>query len=256
MVVAGEHRPARVQPWRSPVGGHRLDQVRLADAFLHSAVGQHAGRVRRPRDSGRCVREAHLLEDDRVHEVVRAGPVVVVHVAVIGERALLAVLQGPQPHIVVAAEHREPAVRRGHLERVAGRGDVDLLARVAVQGASPCLAERAELDRVGGQVHRGERQRRRIDALAGRRCQRARELLVVEGGRTNARPRVDEDEPSSFFGGVHHVGESGAAVDPLRPDPAPENQLGTVVPEQPFRGLVDRGVESCLRHGCDPRRTR
>jgi hypothetical protein len=81
----------------------------------------------------------------------------------------------------------------------------------------PSASERAQLD-----GH--ERQGLRVDPVPGGGGERAGQPGVVEGRLAGARRRVDQHEPPA--GAVaHRVAETGASVDPPRPDLVADDQL-------------------------------
>jgi len=101
------------------------------------------------------------------------------------------------------------------------------------------LAERVELHGVPGQLDGHERQGLRIDLLPGSGGKRGGEPGVVEGRLAGAHRRVDQHEPLADAI-AHRVPETGASVDPLRPDLVADNELARAggSPEELLRGLV------------------
>ena len=101
------------------------------------------------------------------------------------------------------------------------------------------LAERVELHGVPGQLDGHERQGLRVDLLPGGGGQRGGEPGVVEGRLAGARRRVDQHEPPADAI-AHRVPETGASVDPLRPDLVADDELARAggSAEELLRGLV------------------
>src|SRR5215203_3409345 len=101
------------------------------------------------------------------------------------------------------------------------------------------LAERVELHGVPGQFDGHERQGLRVGLLPGGGGQRGGEQGVVEGRLAGARRRVDQHEPPA--GAIaHRVPETGASLDPLRPDLVADDELARAggSAEELLRGLV------------------
>jgi hypothetical protein len=101
------------------------------------------------------------------------------------------------------------------------------------------LAQRVKLHGVPGQLDGHERQGLRVDLLPGGGSKRAGEPGVVEGRLAGARRWVDQHEPPA--GAIaHRVPETGASVDPLRPDLVPDDELARAgrPAEQLLRGLI------------------
>ena len=86
------------------------------------------------------------------------------------------------------------------------------------------LAERVELHGVPGQLDGHERQGLRVDLVPGGGGQRGGEQGMVEGRLAGARRRVDQHEPPADAI-AHRVPETGASVDPLRPDLVADDEL-------------------------------
>jgi len=109
------------------------------------------------------------------------------------------------------------------------------------------LAERVELHSVPGQLDSHERQGVRVDLLPGGGGQRGGEPGVVEGRLAGARRRVDQHEPPADAI-AHRIPETGASVDPLRPDLVADDELARAggSAEELRRGLIVlSGAHSC-----------
>ena len=107
VLVPGVGVPLGVQHRGAAVGGPGLHQVGLPDVALVGPVRQHLRRVRRPGHRGRQVRQADLAQQGAVARAVRAGAVLVVGLAVGGQRPLAAVGQRARPQVVPPPGHRD-----------------------------------------------------------------------------------------------------------------------------------------------------
>ena len=110
VLVPGVGVPLGAQEGRAAVGGPGLHQVGLPDAALIGPMRQHLRRVGRPGHRGRQVRQAELAQQGAVARGVRAGAVLVVGLAVGGQRPLAAVGQRARPQVVPPPGHRDPPV--------------------------------------------------------------------------------------------------------------------------------------------------
>jgi hypothetical protein len=101
------------------------------------------------------------------------------------------------------------------------------------------LAKRVELHGVPGQLDGRERQGLRVDLLPGGGGKCGGEPDVVEGRLAGARRRGDQHEPPADAI-AHRVPETGASVDPLRPDLVAHDELARAggSAEELLRGLV------------------
>src|SRR2546429_5963419 len=101
------------------------------------------------------------------------------------------------------------------------------------------LAQRVKLHGVPGQLDGHERQGLRVDLLSGGGGKRGGEPSVVEGRLAGARRWVDQHEPPAIAI-AHRVPETGAFVDPLRPDLVADDELARAggPAEELLRGLV------------------
>ena len=107
LLVPGVGVSLGAQQGRATVGWSGLQEVGLPDATLIGPMCQHLRRVGRPGHRGRQIRQAELAQQGAVACGVRAGAVLVVGLAVGGQRPLAAVGQRARPQVVPPAGHRD-----------------------------------------------------------------------------------------------------------------------------------------------------